>query len=62
MAYNLGPLGDQNALSIAILTIGILSSISILYTVTRVLLSTFVLPGKPVSNILVCLFVCVYDD
>lgn len=50
MVYNLGPLGVQSTLSAAILTIGLVSIISVLYTVIRVLLSTFVLPGKPVSN------------
>lgn len=50
MTYNLGPLGQQTAFSAAILFIGLLSVGSVLYTVTKVLLSIFILPGKSVRK------------
>jgi hypothetical protein len=49
MPLNLGPLGQQTILSTILLGVGIIYLTWILYTVTRVLLSTFVLPGASVS-------------
>lgn len=48
MAYDLGLLGQQDAISATLIVIGLLSVASVLYTVGRVILSVFVLPGKPV--------------
>lgn len=50
MGYDLGPLGQQSALTTVLIGVGGLSLASIIYTVGRVLLSTFVLPGKSVSK------------
>ncbi|KAK5074958.1 hypothetical protein LTR64_001163 [Lithohypha guttulata] len=50
MAYDLGSLGQQTTLSIALLGIGVFSLASVIYTLTRTLLSTFVLPGKSLST------------
>jgi len=50
MGYDLGPLGQQSALTTVLIGAGALSLASIIYTVSRVLLSTFILPGKSVSK------------
>lgn len=50
MSYDLGLLGQQSTASAALILIGLLSVASVLYTVGRVLLSVFVLPGKPVCS------------
>jgi len=52
MSIDLGPLGTQNALSTLLIGVGALSFASVIYTVGRVLLSTFVLPGQSVSTYL----------
>lgn len=49
MTIDLGPLGQQSTLSAVLLGLGVLSLASVFYNVGRVLLSIFVLPGKPVS-------------
>lgn len=49
MAFDLGPLGQQNGISTALIGIGAFSLASVLYTIGRVLLSVFVLPGKSVG-------------
>lgn len=49
MTIDLGPLGQQTAFSTVLLAVGVLSLASVVYNVGRVLLSIFVLPGKPVS-------------
>lgn len=48
MTYDLGPLGQQTALSATLLLAGFVSVVSVLFTVTKVLLSIYVLPGKQV--------------
>ena len=48
--YNFGPLGQQTLPSTLLLGVGALTLTSIAYTVARILLSTFVLPGKSVRN------------
>jgi len=50
MGYDLGPLGHQSALTTVLIAVGALSLASIVYTVGRVLLSTFILPGQSVSK------------
>lgn len=50
MSYDLGPLGQQSAASAFVLIVGVLTLASVAFTLTRVLLSTFVLPGKSVSS------------
>jgi len=50
MSIDLGPLGTQNALSTLLIGVGALSLASVIYTVARVLLSTFILPGQSVST------------
>lgn len=45
---NLGPLGQQNLSSAFLISVGVLTVASIVLTISRVLLSTFILPGKPV--------------
>lgn len=50
MGYNLGPLGQQSTVSAVLVLVGLLSVASALYTVGRVLLSVFVLPGQPVRG------------
>lgn len=49
MAINLGPLGQQSLTFTALISIGAITIASIAFTTLRVLLSTFVLPGKSVS-------------
>lgn len=50
MSFDLGPLGQQNAFSTALIGVGALSIASVLYAFGRVLLSTFILPGKSLSS------------
>lgn len=50
MGYDLGLLGQQSTISAALILIGLLSVASALYTVGRVILSVFVLPGTPVCS------------
>ncbi|KAK5467129.1 hypothetical protein LTS15_000099 [Exophiala xenobiotica] len=50
MAVNLGPLGQQSLASTALITVGAITIASIAFTTLRVLLSTFVLPGKSLSS------------
>jgi hypothetical protein len=45
---DLGPLGEQTMASTALLGVGVLTLASITFTVSRFLLSTFVLPGTSV--------------
>ena len=49
MSIDLGPLGQQNALSAMLVLIGATYLSYVVYIVGRVLLSTFVLPGQSVS-------------
>lgn len=48
MAVDLGPLGQQSLASTALIGVGAITIASIAFTTFRVLLSTFVLPGKSV--------------
>lgn len=48
MAVDLGPLGQQSLASTALIGVGAITIASIAFTTLRVLLSTFVLPGKSV--------------
>ena len=51
MAIELGPLGQQTLLSTALILIGGVVAANSLFTVVRVLLSVFVLPGRSVSRL-----------
>lgn len=48
MLIDLGPLGQQNSIATLLLGVGALSLASVLYTLTKFFLSTFVVPGKSV--------------
>ena len=50
MALNLGPLGQHGVASAALLGIGALTLAYLAFTVFRVLLSTFLLPGTSVCR------------
>ncbi|EXJ90240.1 beta-keto reductase [Capronia coronata CBS 617.96] len=50
MAIDLGPLGQQSTPSALLLGVGALTTISVLFTTLRVLLSTFILPGHSLSK------------
>jgi len=50
MALDLGPLGHQSIPSTVLLGIGALTAASISFTILRVLLSTFILPGQSLSK------------
>ncbi|KAK6383639.1 uncharacterized protein PV06_01071 [Exophiala oligosperma] len=50
MAVDLGPLGQQSLASTALIGVGAITIASIAFTTFRVLLSTFVLPGKSLSK------------
>ena len=50
MALDLGPLGQHNAASAALIGFGALTLAYITFTTLRVLLSTFVLPGTSVRS------------
>ena len=49
MTVRLGPLGDQTVLGAGLIAIGCAVVLSSAFTLLRVLLSIFVLPGKSVS-------------
>ena len=49
MTVRLGPLGDQTVLGAGLIAIGAVVVMSSAFTLLRVLLSIFVLPGKSVS-------------
>jgi hypothetical protein len=48
MAFDLGPLGHQSITSASLLLIGGITVLTVLFQITRVLLSIFILPGTPV--------------
>lgn len=50
MTLNLGPFGQQTIPSAILLGIGALTAASVSWTILRVLLSTFVLPGQSLSK------------
>lgn len=50
MAISLGPLGEQPPLAAALIALGALFATSLTYTLTRFLLSTFILPGKALTS------------
>jgi 17beta-estradiol 17-dehydrogenase / very-long-chain 3-oxoacyl-CoA reductase len=50
MAISLGPLGSQPPLAAFLITLGFLLAARITYVLSRFLLSTFVLPGTPLSS------------
>jgi hypothetical protein len=52
MLFNLGLLGQQSISSTALLGVGALTLASIAFTIVRVLLSTFILPGTSVRILL----------
>ncbi|KAK4935076.1 hypothetical protein LTR10_023808 [Elasticomyces elasticus] len=50
MGIDLGPLGQQTVPSAALIGLGAITAVSVLFTTLRVILSTFVLPGQSLSK------------
>lgn len=48
MTFDLGPFGHHSTTSAILLVIGAITVLNILFQITRVVLSIFILPGTPV--------------
>ena len=50
LTIDLGPLGQQTLPAMVLIGVGALTLASVVFTTVRVLLSTFILPGRSVSS------------